>query len=259
MKSRLFFSGIILCCLLHSNAQNSPHIPRLVRNGTYTQLIVDNKTLLIFGGELGNSSASSNEYMRPIWPKLKQMNLNTVFAPVYWELIESTRGRFDFSLVDTLIISARINKMRLVLLWFGTWKNSVSCYTPGWIKTSQQRFPRALDKNNIPQEILTPFDRNNLEADKTAFVALMHHIKQIDEKQNTVIAIQVENEIGMLLDARSHDEAANTAFHQAVPEQLLNYLQKNKGNLTPELDSLWKVNGYKTSGTWEEVFGRSLA
>jgi len=259
MKSRLFFSGIILCCLLHSNAQNSPHIPRLVRNGTYTQLIVDNKTFLIFGGELGNSSASSNEYMRPIWPKLKQMNLNTVFAPVYWELIESTRGRFDFSLVDTLIISARINKMRLVLLWFGTWKNSVSCYTPGWIKTSQQRFPRALDKNNIPQEILTPFDRNNLEADKTAFVALMHHIKQIDEKQNTVIAIQVENEIGMLLDARSHDEAANTAFHQAVPEQLLNYLQKNKGNLTPELDSLWKVNGYKTSGTWEEVFGRSLA
>ena len=56
----------------------------------------------------------------------------------------------------------------------------------------------------------------------------MHHIKEIDEKQNTVIAIQVENEIGMLPDARTYDEAANTAFHQPVPEQLLSYLQKNK-------------------------------
>src|SRR5678815_1144039 len=129
MKSRLFFSGIILCCLLHSNAQNSPHIPRLVRNGTYTQLIVDDKPFLILGGELGNSSASSNEYMRPIWPKLKQMNLNTVIAPVYWELMEPVESKFDFSLVDSLITNARLFNMKLVLLWFGTWKNSMSCYT----------------------------------------------------------------------------------------------------------------------------------
>ena len=146
-----------------------------------------------------------------------------------------------------------------MLLWFGAWKNSMSCYAPAWVKTSSQSFPRALDKNNVQQEILTPFNRNNLEADKKAFVTLMHHIKQIDEKQNTVIAIQVENEIGMLPDARTYDEAANTAFHQPVPEQLLSYLQKNKDNLIPELDSLWEANGYKTSGTWEEVFGRSLS
>jgi len=259
MNSRLFTSGLILFCLLHSNAQEPARIPHLVKNGDYTQLIVDNMPFLIFGGELGNSSASSNEYMRTIWPKLKQMNLNTVFAPVYWELIEPARGRFNFSLVDSLIKNARANKTRLVLLWFGAWKNSMSCYAPGWIKTSQQSFPRARDKNNIQQEILTPFNRNSLEADKTAFVALMRHIKQIDEKQNTVIAIQVENEIGMLPDARSYDESANAGFHQPVPEQLLSYLQKNKGNLTPELDSIWKATGYKISGTWEEVFGRSLA
>ena len=257
MKRPLFTSGIILCCLLHSNAQQSSHTPRLVNNGNYTQLIVDNKPFLILGGELGNSSASSDDYMRPIWPKLRQMNLNTVFAPVYWELMEPAKGQFNFSLVDSLIKNARLNKMRLVLLWFGAWKNSMSCYTPAWIKTSSPSFPRALDKNNVQQEILTPFNRNNLEADKNAFVMLMHHIRQIDEKQNTVIAIQVENEIGMLPDARTYDEAATTAFHQPVPEQLLNYLQKNKHNLAPELDSLWKANGYKTSGTWEEVFGRS--
>src|SRR5215467_10016330 len=161
----LFTTGIILCCLLHANAQQSSHLPHLVKNENYTQLIVDNKPFLILGGELGNSSASSNDYMRPIWPKLRQMNLNTVFAPVYWELMEPIEGRFDFSLVDSLIKNARLNKMRLVLLWFGTWKNSMSCYAPEWVKTNMKRFPRAQDKNNVQQEILTPFNRNNLDAD----------------------------------------------------------------------------------------------
>jgi beta-galactosidase GanA len=173
--------------------------------------------------------------------------------------LEPAIGQFDFSLVDSLIKNARLNKMKLVLLWFGAWKNSMSCYAPAWVKSSSERFPRALDKNNVQQEILTPFNRNSLEADKKAFVMMMHHIKQIDENQNTVIAIQVENEIGMLPDARTYDEDANTSFHQPVPEQLLSYLQKNKQSLTPGLDSLWKMSGYKTSGTWEEVFGRSLS
>ena len=134
MKSKLFTIGIILFCL-RPNAQVSSNIPRLVKTGNYVQLLVDNKPFLILGGELGNSSASSNEYMRPVWPTLKQMNLNTVIAPVYWELIEPVEGRFDFSLADTLLRNARLNKMKLVLLWFGAWKNSMSCYAPAWVKT----------------------------------------------------------------------------------------------------------------------------
>src|SRR5436190_13671328 len=138
--AKVLITIILFLNASHSYAQISS-IPRLAKNGAYTQLIVDDKPFLILGGELGNSSASSNEYMRPIWPKLKQMNLNTVIAPVYWELIEPVEGQFDFSLVDSLIKNARLFNMKLVLLWFGAWKNSMSCYAPAWIKTNTIKFP----------------------------------------------------------------------------------------------------------------------
>ena len=258
MKNKLIIIVIILFCVLET-AQAQSTIPRLVKNGNTTLLLVDNKPFLILGGELGNSSASSNEYMRPIWPRLQQMNLNTVIAPVYWELMEPMEGKFDFTLVDSLIKNARLFKMKLVILWFGAWKNSMSCYAPAWVKTNTTRFPRILDKTGSPHEIITPFNKNNLEADKKAFVRLMQYIKETDSKEQTVITVQVENEIGMLPDARTYDDAANTAFNSAVPRQLLDYLVKNKNKLLPEIRSIWEVNGSKTSGNWEEVFGKSLA
>ena len=256
MKKTIFIIGIIFSCLLQITAQE---LPKLVKNGNYVQLLVDNKPFLILGGELGNSSASSNEYMRAIWPKLRQMNLNTVIAPVYWELMEPVEDKFDFMLVDSLIANARLFNMKLVLLWFGAWKNSMSCYAPAWVKTNTTRFPRILDKTGGSQEIVTPFNKNNLEADKKAFVRLMQHIKDVDSKVHTVITIQVENEIGMLPDARTYDEAANKAFNSAVPRQLLDYLVKNKNNLLPEIKSIWETNGYKTSGTWQDLFGKDLS
>jgi len=259
MKKILFIIVIAYNCQLQVTAQQPAHIPKLVRKENHVQLLVDNKPFLILGGELGNSSASSNVYMRSIWPKLKKMNLNTVIAPVYWELIEPVEGKFDFLSVDSLIKNARLFKMKLVFLWFGAWKNSMSCYAPAWVKTNTSRFPRAFDKNNSPQEILTPFNNNNLEADKKVFAKLMQHIKQVDAKQSTIITIQVENEIGMLPDARTYDEAASAAFNKDVPEQLINYLKKNKENLLPEIKSIWEANGYKTSGNWETIFGKGFS
>lgn len=255
MGKTQFIILLFCCCIFEITAQT----PKLVKNGDYVQLLVDNKPFLVLGGELGNSSASSNEYMRPIWPKLKAMNLNTVIAPVYWELMEPVENKFDFSLVDSLVKNARMFKMKLVLLWFGAWKNSMSCYAPAWVKTNTTRFPRILDKTGSPHEIITPFNQNNLEADKKAFAKLMQHVKDMDSKQQTVIMIQVENEIGMLPDARTYDEEANKAFNSAVPVLLINYLAKNKNELLPEIKSIWEANGAKTTGNWEEVFGKSLA
>jgi len=126
----------------------------------------------------------------------------------------------------------------------------MSCYAPGWVKTNTARFPRAEDRNNVKQEILSPFSKNNLEADKAAFVKLMQHLKTVDGLRHTVIMIQVENEIGMLPDARDHSAAADAAFAQPVPAGLLTYLERFKETLS---------NRYKTSSNWETVFGKSLA
>src|SRR5215475_10534841 len=128
-------------------------LPHLRKQGAATQLIVDGKPFLLLGGELGNSTSSSLEYMRPVWPKLVSLNLNTVLVPVYWELIEPAEGKFDYGVVDGLIQEARRNKLRLVPLWFGSWKNSMSWYAPAWVKTDQKRFPRSQDGMGRGMEI----------------------------------------------------------------------------------------------------------
>ena len=249
-----FISGNIVCI-----AQSKSGLPQLVKTNGVAQLFVQGKPFLILGGELGNSSTSNVDYMRPIWPKLKSMHLNTVLAPVYWELMEPAEGKFDFMLVDSMIMQARANNLKLVLLWFGAWKNSMSCYAPSWVKTNQQKFERAKDSKGNGLEIMSAFNKENLNADIKAFTALMNHIKEMDARLNTVIMIQVENEIGMLTEAREYTETANRAFTSKVPDEFLNYLKKNKNELVPEFLKVWEGKGFSTSGDWEEIFGKGLS
>jgi hypothetical protein len=227
-------------------------IPQLRKQGTATQLVVDGRPFLIRGGELGNSTASDLVRMRAMWAKLKAMNLNTVIAPVYWEFLEPREGQFDFALVDSLIAQARQNDMRLVLLWFGSWKNSMSSYVPEYVKTNQARFPRTEATRGQGQEILSPFHSANWTADARAFAALMRHLKSFDGTQHTVVMVQVENETGMIPEARDHSPTADSLYARAVPRELVAYLAQHRDALAPELAERW--NG-KASGTWEDVFG----
>lgn len=250
----------LLCAMLALtgaiSALAQQNIPHLARKGTATQLIVDGKPFLILGGELGNSSATTLEYMAPIWPKLKAMHLNTVLVPVYWELVESEQGQFDFSLYRDLIAEARRQELKIVFLWFGSWKNSMSSHAPAWIKRDQAQYPRVQDDTGQSQEILSSFSEMVLQADRRAFEQLMQFIRDEDGSEHTVIMVQVENEIGMLPSARDYQALAQAAFRQDVPADLIRYLQQHQEQLVPELLEIWKKNGYKSAGNWEAVFGK---
>jgi beta-galactosidase GanA len=230
-------------------------VPHLQKHGGATQLIVDGKPFLIRGAELSNSSASSLDFMKPLWPRLLDSRLNTVLATVTWELTEPEEGRFDFRLVDGLIEQARACDLRLVLLWFGSWKNGKSTYQPLWVKTDQARFPLVQNEQGRSLNTLTPFGDATCEADARAFGALMRHLREVDGKRHTVLMIQVENEMGVLEDSRDYGAAARAAFASPVPEELMSHLVAHKDALVPELRELWESNGARSSGTWAEVFG----
>ena len=230
-------------------------LPLLQQQGTARQLIVDGKPFLVLGAELNNSSASSLDYMKPLWPRLVATHLNTVLATASWELIEPEEGKFDFALVDALIKEARANDLRLVFLWFGSWKNGKSNYQPLWVKMNQTRFPLIQNQQGKSLPTLTTFSDANRDADARAFAALMRHLREVDGGKHTVLMIQVENEVGVLEDSRDYSPAANRAFAGQVPKELMDYLQQHKDALVPEFREVWTANGFKTSGTWMEVFG----
>jgi len=244
-------AGILFSC---TEEPETP-VPTLEKKGNTTQLIVDGAPFLVLGGELHNSSSTSREYMAKYWPLLKASGMNTVLAAVEWALVEKTEGQYDFTIVDELIEDARTQELRLVLLWFGSWKNGQSHYIPEWMKADYKRFPRILGENGKSLEILTPLSQKNLEADARAFAAMMKHVKEVDAGNRTVIMIQVENEVGIIGSPRDHGDAANSAINEAVPAELINYLSANKDKLLPETSELWGSTGFKTSGTWKEVFG----
>ena len=245
---------LTLFCVLGGVLRADEALPHLRRQGDATQLIVQGKPLLIRGGELGNSSGEP-DYLHPFWPKLKTLNLNTVVAPVYWELLEPAEGKFDFSTLDGLIRDARANQMHLVLLWFGVWKNSMSTYVPAWVKHDAKRFPRSQDSGGKGLDILSPFSAETLQADTKAFRACLRHLREVDQQEQTVVMVQVENEIGMIPEARDHNEEAERLFRAPVPATLLDYLVKNADTLSPELRDGWVAQGKKTTGSWSEVFG----
>ena len=251
----------VACLPISNQAQNRNDAPHLGRHGDATQLIVDGKPFLILSGELSNNAATALEPMETIWPKLVAGNLNTVLVGVSWAQFEPEEGKFNYSLVDGVIAKARENHLHIVFLWFGCWKNGTSSYPPYWVKKDFLRFPRIQigEGKTVsvsgPVELLSTLSDATRDADAQAFAALMRHIKEVDGTQHTVVMMQVENEVGVLRDTRDRSPAANRAFAGQVPAELMNYLQSHKDTLIPEFREVWAANGYKKSGTWEEVFG----
>lgn len=230
----------------------------LQKQGATTRLVIDGKPFLILGGELGNSSASSVEDIECIFPRLQRMGLNTVLVPAYWELTEPVEGEYDFTLTDKVLEQARKYDLKVIFLWFGVWKNSMSCYAPCWFKENCGKYPRACTRSGKPLEIASVFSENVYQADHNAFSHWMEHIAANDKEDGTVIMIQIENEIGMLEDARDYSLEAEKAFHANVPASLTEYLQKNRKKLHPQMLKKWEKQGCRRQGTWKELFGDDI-
>jgi beta-galactosidase GanA len=247
MKTKSF--GVLATSLLLATAgaqaatpmkNAAPELPRIVHQDGRYALMVDGAPFLILGGQAQNSS-NYPAALPKVWAALKDAHANTLEIPVAWEQIEPKEGSFDFSYVDTLVRQAREHKTRLVLLWFGTWKNTGPAYAPEWVKFDNKRFPRMIDKDGKTSYCLSPFGEATLAADRKAFVALMEHIKKIDADKRTVIMVQVENEVGTYGTVRDFATRAQSAFQQQVPAAVLAHQPPPAGR--------------PKQGTWTEVYG----
>lgn len=236
---------------LRGNRETSPS------RGASARIIANGKPMLMIGGELGNSSASTTEDVKRTFAHLHKMGLNTVLAPISWELIEPVEGQFDMSSLDVILKEARRNELKVVLLWFGAWKNSMSCYAPEWFKRDTKRFPRAHTLEGKPVEEASSLSRNVLEADKRAFCKIMEHLRDYDAEDETVIMIQVENEIGMIDVPRDYSADATKLYQSAVPKQLADYLKNNQKSLHPYLMKKIQPQA-KANASWSELFGDDI-
>ncbi|MDR6842106.1 beta-galactosidase GanA [Pseudoxanthomonas sacheonensis] len=214
-------------------------MPRYVSENGRHALFVDGAPYSIMAAQLHNSSAWPQVLPQAL-DQVEALHANTVEAPVYWEQFEPEPGRYDYTNIDALIAQARTRGLRLALLWFGTWKNGQMHYVPDWIKRDRATYPRMLDANGVPVDVLSPHAQTNRDVDSRAFAALMRHLRKVDEGTYTVILVQVQNEPGAIGTVRDHGEAGERAFREQVPEAVARALSK-------------------PAGTWTEVFGPGAA
>jgi beta-galactosidase GanA len=212
---RLLFGMLLACASAPVAAQALPHF---VEKGGRHALVVDGAPFLILGAQTNNSS-NYPAVLPQVWPVVRAIHANTVEIPVAWEQVEPQEGHFDFSWIDTLIPQARQQGVRLVLLWFGAYKNTGPNYSPEWVKGDPKRFPRMITKDGKTHYVLSPHSPVTLAADSRAFAALMRHIREIDP-QHTVIMVQVENETGSYSSPRDFSPAAQRLFAQDIPAEL---------------------------------------
>lgn len=217
-------------------------IPQLVGEDGRYKLVVDGQPFFILGGQCGNSS-NWPAVLPTVWSTLKLMNANTLEIPIYWEEIEPVQGKYDFSSVQRLLDQAREQDIRLVLLWFATWKNGSNHYMPEWMKLESGKYPNILGKDGKQVDSPSPHCKAAMEADAKAFTAVMQYLKDNDPC-HTVIMVQVQNEPGSWGSVRDYSKLGNKLFKQQVPPALL----------TPAVLNELGVP-VVSKGTWSEVFG----
>lgn len=215
----------------------------LTVTGEAQTFTIDGRETLLRCGEVSNSAATSVADIHQMFRRVRHVGLNTLIVPVAWEQLEPKEGRYDFTLTDSIIVEARREHLKVILLWFGAWKNSMSCYAPMWVKRDVRRFPRAMTADGERLEIATAFSKDVLAADMQAFCKLMQHLKAVDSEEKTVLMVQVENEIGMLTSPRDHCALAEQTYKNP-PKKWLKALGSTKLDGSEASDEAFQACAY---------------
>ncbi|MBE5795050.1 MAG: hypothetical protein E7323_10275 [Clostridiales bacterium] len=203
----------------------------------------DGKPILPLGLQTHNSSTGVAEMLEREIAAVKHFGGNLLEAPVYWYRVEASPGVYDFADLDDLIRRCRENSLYLIPLWFGMNKNGHPNYAPEWVKTRPDVYALAQGRDGGKVASMTPLCQATLEADKRAFLALMEHIRQVDGQAGTVIAVQIENEIGLANTDMDYRPEAQAMYQQPVPEALSGIVLED--------------SGVESAGsTWRSRFGR---
>jgi beta-galactosidase GanA len=236
LKTLLVISTVALSAITSAAVAAPQPIPQLLNRDGHFALMVDGAPYLMLGAQVNNSSAWP-AMLPKVWPAIADVHANTMEIPIAWEQIEPIEGTFDFSFLDQLLKESREHNVRLVLLWFGSWKNNGPNYTPEWVKLDNKRFPRVINAKGEQRNSLSPHFQATLDADRKAFVQFMRHLKSVDQER-TVIMVQVQNETGTYGAIRDYSPTAQKQFDSAVPATLVKAMKRKPG-------------------TWKEVFDKN--
>ncbi len=225
-------------------------IPRIVQKDGRFALFVDNAPFLILSIEDQDLGLESTWPPQPKdWANMEYLHANTVEVPIYWDQIEEQPGKFDFLSIDTLLTAAREHHMRLILLWFATWKNGSQHYMPDWMLSDPARYFHAVNREGEAVDSPSPFAQASLDEDKKAFAAVMEHLKEVDP-QRTVIMVQVENETGDWKSVRDFSPAAQKYFEAPVPPEILKAMYAQTISPSPNWREAFGPDADEYFNTW---------
>jgi hypothetical protein len=212
----------------------------------------DGKPFFAVGAQAHNSSSYTEEDFRHAALCTKNFCCNMIEAPVYWHKIEPEEGVFDFTSIDYMIKICRETDLKLIVLWFASWKNGDMSYCPEYVKADTKRFPRALTADGSLLQNLSSHVSSNMLADARAFVKFMEHVRETDAGEQTIIAIQVQNEPGYLHSDRDYRPESVVNLKKDVPDGLVDFIVSRRSGFAYEQ---WVKYGSRRGGSWEELFG----
>lgn len=201
--------------------------------------------VFLTGLQCHNSSAGTVEMKKTI-EAIRLFGGNLLEAPVYWCELEPEEDHYDFIQLKSLLELVERENLYLIPLWFGASKNGMATYAPDYIKKDQVRYRKAVNALGFPVESLAPDCQAVLEKDKKAFEKMLEYIA-VHDRNHHVIAVQVENEVGLVHTDRNYSGQAEKLYQAVVPDYL-NGVDCGNG----------RIDGAGVK-TWKECFGRFSA